>query len=792
MISSTSLSSFPRQKLPDSKKTEKWWKECIDVATEILQPNNDFIRKSISNKQANYDLRVGKLNFEDFKELLDVYELGMTTFPKSFRHIGRGNAYINLLLGEEISRGNNFRVFISASDKMGISSKEETLKNLTLEHINNQLSSGGAELDQKALEKFQYYTKYEWQDLKESTAAKILKAEFQRNHIDRLFTECYDDALTAGEEILCAELHGYQPIARRCNPLNIYTLGSGNSNKLEDHDIIIEYQFLSIGQIIDRYYRFLTPKEVETLENRGITRNNIINGHPGPAPIYQGGSGDILILDPDYSDIFNRNWDAKGNIRVATVNWRSRRRLQELKYFDEFGNEQAKYVHEEYIPDESLGEEVKEVWVNEWWEGTKIGDDIYVNVKPIAYRGASLANVSKGMPNYIGQFYNINGSKVESMMDKIKPIDYQYDLTFYYRAKELSKHFGTPLLVNMSMVPSDWDPDTWLDYLANKGVGWLDPTQEILKGPSRGKSAGAFNTLTATKLDGSTANSIGLYTDVLLSLEDTLGKITGISPQREAQVKTSETVGGIQRALNQSAHITESWFAYHDNFKQRFLTKYLELVKYSYKKNPQVAQYFLSDAELQIVKDYDEWLESDYDVHITNAKKDNELIEMLKQQAQPMFQNQLITPADLIAIWKSESTQDIAKKLEESREKIVAEQQRLKEMDGENNAKLEEQKQAFETYKIEQENLRHQQKLENDYKIAELQAWAKNNSDDGNGIPDAFESEKFREKINFDKDKLRQDAEQKEKDRQHQSKETDKKIKAQKEIAKMKPKTTTK
>lgn len=789
----SSLSNFPRQKLPDSKKNENWWKECIDTATYILQPNNEFVRKSINNKQANYDLRIGKLNFDDFKSYVDVYELGIKSFPNTFRHIGRGNAYINLLIGEEIARGTNFKVFISSSDKMGISQKEEKLKELTLSHINDQLMRGKPELDEKSLQKFQHFSKYEWQDLKEITGAKILKAEYQRNRIDRMFTQAFEDGLTCGEEIACAELHGYQPIARRCNPLNIYTLSSGGSSKIEDADIIVEYQFLSVGQVIDRYYRYLKPKDIELLENKGSVSANLISGRPGPIPLIKDNNSSLLVLDPEYNDVLNNHWDSNGNIRVAVVNWRSRRKLQELKYYDEFGYEQFKYVHEQYIPDETLGEEVEEVWVNEWWEGTKIGEDLYVNVKPIAYRGTSLANVSKGLPNYIGQIYNTNGGQAHSMIDVIKPIDYTYDLIFWKRDKAIATHMGSPLLLNSAMVPSDWDPDLWLDYLVNKQIGWLDPTQEIMKGPAQGKSAGMFNTLTGTRVDGSAQNDINMWTNVLLSLEDTLGKITGVSPQREAQMSSSETLGGVQRSLNQSAHITEKWFAYHEDFKQRFLTKFLELVKYAYKKNPQVAQYVLDDASLQIVKDYDEFLESDYDVHISNAKADQELMQMLKEQTQAFIQNQMITPADLVSIWKSESTQDISIKLEEARNKIIREQQELKQQEIEGGINLQKAKEEFEKFKLENENNQKELDRQNKYNIAELQAWSKNSSDtDGDGVPDALELEKFQSEIAFKREQLNEQSRLKEKEIQSKEKITEKTLKNQKEIAAMKPKPTTK
>jgi hypothetical protein len=41
-------------------------------------------------------------------------------------------------------------------------------------------------------------------------------------------------------------------------------------------------------------------------------------------------------------------------------------------------------------------------------------------------------------------------------------------------------------------------------------------------------------------------------------------RIAGVSAQRQGQVENRETVGGVERAVNQSSHITEYWFMSHD------------------------------------------------------------------------------------------------------------------------------------------------------------------------------------------------------------------------------------
>jgi hypothetical protein len=63
------ISSFPRQKIPQAKKNEKWAMECAKAAAEPIFQNNSNIRKSIRNKVTNYNLRINKINLEDQKVL---------------------------------------------------------------------------------------------------------------------------------------------------------------------------------------------------------------------------------------------------------------------------------------------------------------------------------------------------------------------------------------------------------------------------------------------------------------------------------------------------------------------------------------------------------------------------------------------------------------------------------------------------------------------------------------------------------------------------------------------------
>jgi hypothetical protein len=174
-------------------------------------------------------------------------------------------------------------------------------------------------------------------------------------------------------------------------------------------------------------------------------------------------------------------------------------------------------------------------------------------------------------------------------------------------------------------------------------------------------------------------NAIGMYTNLLLDIETTLGKLAGVSGAREGEISNREAVQNVEREMTQSSNITEKWFAIDANFRKRVLTKFLECCKYAYKSNPKKGQYLLDDMGQEIVSKFDEFVSTEYDVHVSNSTSDTQLYNDLRALSQAAIQNGQATIADLVAISQSESVQEIAKKLESSAKKIREENQAMEE-----------------------------------------------------------------------------------------------------------------
>jgi len=717
--------SFPRQKLSDKQKTDKWYQKNVDFAENILVSDYD-LRSNFKNKKTNYNLRANIIDSKDFERFINPDNLDLDSLPASFQHVGIENSKINLLVGEYSKRRKEFRAYLSANDEEGIGRKEESLKEklfAELVSIVKQDSISEEEI-QKRLQKFNKYQTYDFQDIAEITANKVLKREYKEQNLDFLFSRTFEDLLVGGEQIVYCGVLGGEPVMRRVNPMNLYTLG-GNSMFIEDSDIIVEYGYKSVGQVIDDYWDELSEKDIEFLETgTSASASSVSLGLNKDISIfdYYGEDKALSIFQPNEAGIrtFAGSFDTYGNVRVLRTCWRTRRKIGKRKYYDEDGQEQYDFVDENYVIKKDLGEEIEWMWVNEWVQATKIADSIYVAMGPIPYSSKSLVNKSKGIPPYIGTVNSTNDYAVQSLSDIMKPLAYSYDIAYYKRELEIATYKGSFAAINSSMIPSGWEPKEWIKYATVNKMAWLDPTSEILKGPSQGKSAGAFNTLTAQNIPIGDPSAIQMYSNLLLDIEATLGKLAGVTGAREGQIQNREAVGNVEREVAQTSHITEKWFSLDGNFRKRALTKFLECCKYAYKKNPKKGQFLLDDMGQVMVQNFDEFVLSEYDIHISNSTADTQLYQELKVLSQAAIQNGQATIGDLVAISQSESVQEISRRLADSAEKIKQENQEIQ------NKQLEQQQQQAQ---MEQQNAQAQREFlmseadkDREVKYAEIQA----------------------------------------------------------------------
>ena len=698
----------PRQRLPYSKKTKSWRKDNVDAADKFSFYHNEVVRQTLKNKIINLNLYNGIVDIRDLHNTVNPHQIDASFIPDNIPHHPVMNAKVDLLIGEEINRRFDYKVLVTNHD--AISTKEEELKKelkqKMISYFERNYSKEELEEKYKELEDF---LKYDYQDIRERLATQILQHYSSEQNFKRTFNNGFKDALIMAEEIYQIDIVSNEPELKKLNPLKVHCVRSGKSEKIEDSDLIILEDHWNPGRIVDTFYEELKPDDIDYIMDYSTKRTNnsytdddnnhvlLRDGYVGHGGGPAGGLDAMFNLAEVNGHYFGSDYtDENGNIRVLRVYWKSLKKIKKVKYYDEFGDVEYKYRSEEYIEDKTRGEESKNLWVNEWWEGTKLGKDIYIQMKPKKVQYNKVSNPSFCSPGIIGEVYNTNQGRAVSLVDKMKNYQYLYDVIWDRTNKSIATNYGKIFELDLAKVPDNWEIEKWMHFAVTNKIAVVDSFKEGNKGASTGKLAGGMNTVGGRAIDMETGNYIQQHMQLLEFIKLEMGEIAGVSRQREGQISNRETVGGVERSVNQSAHITEYWFSKHDDVKIRVLTAFLETAKIALKNNKKKTQFILDDQTTKLLDLSDDSIsEADYGLTLTSGTKATELEQSMKQYAQAFIQKG--GPLSVITdIYFSGSISEMRKKLEKA----------------ENNMNKQNQQQQEQANKIKQQELQQQAQKE--------------------------------------------------------------------------------
>ena len=750
---------FPQQQLSLASKGKKWRKACVDWGTDQATITYSPVRKSLIHKKINYDLLNGILHMQDLEAVINPNRIEAGFIPDRIQHYPIMNAKLNILRGEESKRVFDFKVIVTnpnAISEIEEQKKQEVFARLQQTIMENSQSQ--EELEQKIQKLGQYFT-YEYQDIREVRGNAVLQHYMKEYNIPFMFNQGFMDAMAVGEELYQCDIVGGEPVVERLNPLKVRVFKSGYSNRIEDADMIILEDYWSPGRIIDTYYDVLTTRDVKYIEsipfaNDASDTDSMDNIDERRGFINMHMIGDVFEsqpFDPNYlfaaSDEVDDllPYDLAGNIRVCRVFWKSRRKIKEIKSYDfQTGEEIFNFYPETYIPKEELGEEEKVFWVNEAWEGTKIGEDIYVNMRPRPVQYNRLSNPSKCHFGIIGSIYNLNDDRPFSMVDMMKQYNYLYDAIHDRLNKLMARNWGKIVRLDLARVPKGWTVEKWMYYGETMGLAVEDSFKEGNIGAATGKIAGALNNNSTGVIDAELGNSIQQNINLLEFIKMEMSEVVGITKQREGQIANRETVGGVERATLQSSHITEWVFTIHEDLKRRVLECLLETAKIAFRGRSKKFQYILPDFTQSIIEvDGDEFAECDYGLVVDNSASTQDLSNKIDMLAQAALQTQTLSFSTIMDLYSSASLAEKKRMVErdenEMRERAQQAQQEQLQVQ-QQQAQMEMQVKQEENQLKDQLNMR-----DNETKILVATISAKNNENDG--IPEPEYSQEAKDKL---------------------------------------------
>jgi environmental stress-induced protein Ves len=726
--------NFPTQKIPFNRKGKQWRKDHLDWADNNSYLSNSHVRRKLKNKKINLNLYNGKVDVNDMKLILNPGGMEKFFVPDAIQHYPIVTPRVNVLVGEEKRRKFDWTVQIVNPDTLSKikADKKKLVDQKLMEMLQSDVSDEELE---KELAKYGDYINFDYQDLREKRANLLLRHYIAKLDMKIAFQQGFKDALIMGEEIYMFDIVNGRVSFEKLNPLKVHTLRGGYSNKIEDSDVIILDDFWAPGKIQDTYYNDLNDAQVKKLDDgswsSGTTNldgvTEAVDDIAGLKILEREGMDSYIESTGIYDsqDSYGRSTytDGSGNIRVLRMFWRSMKKVIKVTYFDEIGKKQIKFRAEDYIADKNMGEKIEVLWIPQWWKGVKIGEDTYLQIKPKEIQYNKLNEPSFNSCGIVGQVYNSGDEEAVTLVDRAKPFQYLYDISWYRVNEALSKYLGSIVELDLAKVPTGWSVTKWLYFARKSGISVVDSFKEGQKGMAKGKLAGAVGNTTGRVLEQKVGDFIQTHIEMMEFAKAQMDEITGVSRQRLGQVENRETVGGVERAVSQSNHITEELFTMHDYCKKRCFQMLIETAKIALKGQSVKFSYIGDDMTRQLAEiEGDEFAEEEYGLMVSNDDEINHMQQKLDGMVQMGLQNQMVSFSTAIKIYNSPSIREIQRMIEkdetqmkESQSKQAEDQNKQVQAQMEQQALSEQQAQALDLEKFNRTD-------DTNRYIAELQA----------------------------------------------------------------------
>ena len=783
------LNIFPDQfKTEKEKQDESWVKNTMDYFSnkayaEYVKNRDTFVK--------NYDLVKGILRMEDFYQEPDVKSFTdmLTTdleLPAYVKHYSIITTPINELVGEISKRPDTYRVKAFDDDskseelefKTGI--LQEYVLNAAKSKILEKAAMEGVEIEEEELAQMTMEQVQDQLDTYTSVAEKwanhILTCQKMEFNLKEKGEDSFRDLLISAREFF----HIYEDNSKLgfnievANPKNTWFLTTPDRKYISDTTGRAQgayaagtVQVMELSEIIESIPE-LTKAEIDhlrsSLQDYGLINVRDSNlGNPDAVPgqdsvMYD--TFDPLVLQTRMmieSEMKENNDGLKdflgltSNVSsfgykyvVVRAYWISKRKIGKLIYLDELGNEQSTLVDESYksgtIPTQ---QSLDWGWVNQWYQGIKIGPDIY-HIKPY--------NLLNYCP-IIGMTYEVKNTEARSLVDLMKPFQVLYNVCMNQLYKLLEKEVGKVYLTSIRHipVPKDGDAqdalDTWEMEARNRGIVFIDDSPENLKSPS------SFNQF--RDIDLTRTQEIQSRYNLAMQLKNECWELIGMSKQRLGSVSASESATGTTAAIQQSYSQTEPLFVAHEYVVGQLYQAIIDAALYVESAKPQsTLSYITSTGESAFVQVNGTDLKfRDLKVFPTNRPEDNQMFHELRGLSQAVIQNGG-SLYDIIELYSTKSVRHmkkVFKELKTKQEQMVERQQQMQEQ--QLQAQQEQQSAALQQaqmqYEQEMANENYQKQLDrlSKEKIAIISATGFGNveSEDinSNAIPDVLEMTKL-------------------------------------------------
>lgn len=573
-VGATNLSGSDRpiQTLDWAQKDEAWYKR--NIAFCIKRTNFNFGAQTNGRKDVRlfYEAYNNQFPLDWFAHITDPLSAKKKqhkAFPAKIRPVTILRQNIDLLCAEWPRRPFIYQVenlgedgFSSYMDQL-----HQTLESNLTDHFMQaylqQAKANGKELSEEELQQLQQnpplpdQVQEEFQSSYKDAlcikAQKWLKRQIRDKDIKKKLQKLFKDWLIAGQCYSYKGIENDELVYRRISPLNIDFDKSEDNDMIENGEWVVARMLWTLADVVDKFYSYLDKKEQDKLEKEYMSNS--------PMGYYENLRG--IFTDPQ----------ERNKIPVFHVQWKGRKKIGFLSYLDlETFQYVEEVVDEDYVVDRARGEQVEWRWVNEVYEGYKIGKDMFKAMGPAKVQRSELNNHSACKLNYNGRKFSDTHSENISLLEIGLPFQIMYIIATYILEKTIAKSKGKILLFDSNQIPDneDWDDEKFFYYAEAMGYMLVDRNQKGVDKSWQGYYVA----------DLSLFDQIKQLIELQAYYKQQWDDLVGINRQRKGETYASDGQGVNERATFQSTVMTDMIFLRFEEFIQSELQGIIDFMPF--------------------------------------------------------------------------------------------------------------------------------------------------------------------------------------------------------------------
>ena len=601
----------------------------------------------------------------------------------------------------------------------------------------------------KTLPEIEEFFQKDYRSTVEEWATHQLKVDEERFKMQELEERAFKDMLICDREFWHFKMMEDDYEVELWNPALTFYQKSPDTRYISESNYVGKLDMMTVADVIDTYGYLMNEKQLKSLQNIYPAKN--------AKYATMGYQNDGTFYDPTKSHKWNTNmpslgyrqfvsnwqnspdsgndivkwilnegedihtWGERDMMRVATIYWKTQRKIGHLTRVMENGEVIQKVVDENFDITEkpvyntnlfkdktkdnlAFGEHIDWIWINEVWGGVKIGPNLpstwkqtstelnplYVGInqtKPgrVQFQFKGDSNLYGSKLPVEGRVFSDRNTKSTSLVDLMKAYQVGYNMVNNQIADILVDELGTVIMFDQNALPrhsmgEDWGKNNMAKaYVAMKDFGMLPLDTSI----TNTENATNFNHYQTLNLEQT--NRLMSRIQLANHFKQQAFDAIGITPQRLGQEISRQTATGVQQAVQQSFAQTEMYYIQHsDHLMPRVHKMRTDLSQYYHSTTPGIRlNYISSEAEkVNFQMNGTDLLMRDFNIFCTTKTNHRAILDQLKQLA---IQNNTSGASiyDLGSVIKAESIAEVTTILKGSEQKQQAQEK----------AKLEQQQQ---------------------------------------------------------------------------------------------------